>query len=273
MIIIRMRTADSRAETRTADGNGSGVAVMPREESYFVFPDPPERNPDEKMTNFDHLSISGNAYHLALHLGNTDSTLVAGDRYLSLTVTGDMTGLRYPDLLVAFDVFPGEYKRRRAYVIADQGKPPDFILEVASRSTGRIDTGAKRDDYESLGVVEYWRFDETGEYHGTRLAGDRLTEEGRYEPVEIEEVADGVLEGYSAALNLNLRWEDGQLKWHDPDTGDHIATFESEREARLKERERADHERERADLEREARLREQARAEALEAELRRLRGG
>ena len=82
-----------------------------------------------------------------------------------------------------------------------------------------------------------------------------------------------MLEGYSAALNLNLRWEDGQLKWHDPDTGDHIATFESEREARLKERERADHERERADLEREARLREQARAEALEAELRRLRGG
>ena len=141
--------------------------------------------------------------------------------------------------------------RSNAYVISEQGKPPDFILEVASRSTGRIDTGAKRDDYESLGVREYWRFDETGEYHGTRLAGDRLTEDGKYEPIAISEVADGVLEGYSAALNLNLRWEDGQLKWHDPKTDEHIATFESEREARL---------------------REQVRADALEAELRRLRG-
>ena len=128
MIIIRMRTADSRAETRTADGNGSGVAVMPREESYFVFPDPPERNPDEKMTNFDHLSINGNAYHLALHLGNTDSTLVAGDRYLSLTVTGDMTGLRYPDLLVAFDVFPGEYKRAQSVCYRRSGQAAGFYL-------------------------------------------------------------------------------------------------------------------------------------------------
>ena len=246
-----MRTADTRANT-----NGNGIAVMPRVESYFVFPDPPERNPDEKMTTFDHLTINGNAHHLALHLGSPESTLVVGDRYLSLVVTGDMSGLRYPDLLVAFDVDPVAYTKRKAYVIAEQGKPPDFILEVASRSTGRIDTGAKRSDYESLGVLEYWRFDETGEHHGTRLAGDRLVD-GRYDPIAISEVEDGALEGYSAALNLNLRWESGYLKWHDPETRRQIATFESEREGRLRER--------------EARLREQARAEALESELRRLR--
>ena len=275
-----MRTADTRANT-----NGI-AAVMSRAESNFVFPDPPERNPDEKMTTFDHLTINGNAYHLALHLGNPDSTLVAGDRYLSLAVTGDMTGLRYPDLLVAFDVDPVAYMERNAYVIAVQGKPPDFILEVASRSTGRIDTGAKRSDYESLGVLEYWRFDETGEYHGTRLAGDRLTEDGHYEPIAISEVEDGILEGYSVVLNLNLRWENGQLKWHDPETQQHIATFESEREradreqaradqeweTRIREQTRADREQSRADREHEARLREQARAEALEAELRKFRG-
>ncbi len=40
-------------------------------------------------------------------------------------------------------------------------------------STGRVDVEAKRDGYAALGIPEYWRFDETGRRHGTRLAGDR----------------------------------------------------------------------------------------------------
>ena len=245
-----MTTAETRFKT-----DGNGVAVMPFAEDYFVFPDPPERTPDE-MTTFDHLTINGNAHHLALHLGNPDSTLVAGDRYVSIDVTKEMKGLRYPDLIVAFDVYPGAYKRRNAYVIDEQGKPPDFVLEVASKSTGHIDVGAKRDDYADLGISEYWRFDETGDYHGARLAGDRLVD-GKYQPIEIVEFGDGVLQGYSRVLNLHLRWEDGQLAWFDPATEEHIATFESERA--------------RADREWEARLRAEARANALEAELRNLR--
>ena len=47
----------------------------------------------------------------------------------------------------------------------------------------------KRPAYAGLGIPEYWRFDETGEFHGTRLAGDRLAD-GRYEPVPIETVKD-----------------------------------------------------------------------------------
>ena len=82
------------------------------------------------------------------------------------------------------------------------------MLEVASASTADQDTGPKRLDYESLGISEYWRFDETGDNHRTKLAGDRLAG-GRYEPIDIEELADGVLRGYSAALNLHLRWEQG----------------------------------------------------------------
>ena len=257
------------AETRFHP-DGNGVATMPRAESYFVFPDPPERTPDD-MTTFDHLTINGNAHHLAMHLGDTDSTLVAGDRYVSLGVTGDMKGLRYPDMLVAFDVYPGEYKRRNAYVIEDQGKPPDLVLEIASKSTGHIDTGAKRDDYASLGIQEYWRFDETGEYHGTRLAGDRLVN-GVYEPIPIAEVSENVLQAYSAVLNLLVRWEDGQLAWHDPVTEEHIATFESERQRADIAESRANREWEARLRERDGRLREQARAEALESELRRLRG-
>ena len=49
----------------------------------------------------------------------------------------------------------------------------------------------------------------------------------------IEALTDGSLQGYSTILNLNLRWTDGQLGWYDPNTGRHIATLESERQARI----------------------------------------
>lgn len=198
---------------------------------FFVFPDPP-KHPEDKMTSFDHLTITGNAHYLAIHLGNPETTLVAGDRYLALAPTRSLAGVRYPDMLVAFNVDPKLYKARNAYVIEDQGKPPDLVLEIASRRTGHVDVTAKRDDYAALGIPEYWRFDETGEFHGARLAGDRL-ENGVYVPLPIEELSDGVLQGYSEVLGVNLRWESGELLWHDPSTRDYLPTFESERAARL----------------------------------------
>ena len=144
-----------------------------------------------------------------------------------------MSGVPYPDLFVAFDAdarrLPGT---QTATSISEQGKPPDFVLEIASRSTGRQDTVDKRISYAALGIQEYWRFDETGQFHGTRLAGDRLVS-GQYEPLPIEALTDGSLQGYSAILSLNLRWTEGQLGWYDPNTGRHIATLESERQARI----------------------------------------
>ena len=89
-------------------------------------------------------------------------------------------------------------------VISQQGKPPDFVLEIASQSTGRQDVEKKRPAYADLGIPEYWRFDQTREFHGTRLAGDRLAD-GQYEPIPIEEIEEGVLQGYSRVLNL-FRW-------------------------------------------------------------------
>ncbi len=243
-------------------------ARTPQVRETFVFPDPPE-DPDDKMTSFDHLTITGSAHYLAIHLGNRETTLVAGDRYVSPIVTGDMAGLRYPDLLVAFGVDPEAYRRSNAYVISEQGKVPDFVLEVASRSTGRVDVGEKRDDYARLGITEYWRFDETGEYHGANLAGDRLVE-GRYEPIPIETVSDGVLQGYSPALNLYLRWEGGALVFHDPATGRPIASLEGERQARAAAEAHAEAQQVRADTEQVRADTEQARAEAAEARVQEL---
>ena len=229
-------------------------ARTPQVRVPFVFPDPPEDH-DDKMTNYDQMAETGNTRYLAIHLGNPETTLVVGERYLALVPTRDMTGLTYPDLLVAFDVNPEDYRQHNAYVISEQGKPPDFVLEVASRSSGQRDVAEKRETYAGLLIPEYWRFDETGRYHGARLAGDRLVN-GEYEPIDIDELAGGSLQGYSAVLNLNLRWAlsgltpyrqglarglpRGRLGWHDPTTGQHITILEDEREARLAAEARAE---------------------------------
>jgi len=225
-------------------------------------PDPPPRHPDD-MTSYNHLAATGNAHHLAWHLGQPETTLVAGEHYLVRRPLPSLSGSHYPDLLIAFNVKPAAYHARNGYVIAEQGKPPDFVLEIASPHSGHRDTGVKRDDYAALGIPEYWRFDETGRHHGVRLAGDRLVA-GNYQPIGIVTVADDVLQGYSAALNLHLRWERGQLASYDPATGQHIATFDSERTRAAQERVARQGAEARAE-QAEARMRE------LEAELRRLR--
>ena len=235
-----MTTADTHART-------------PEPAGRFRLPDIPEREPDD-MTSAEHLSETGLHHHLKQFLRRPETTIVSGEKYITARRGADM---RYPDLLVAFDVDPQAYRDTNGYVVAQQGKPPDLVLEIASRRTGSSDVGNKREFYQGLLIPEYWRFDETGEYHGTRLAGERLVE-GRYEPIEIAELAGGILQGYSAVLNLNWGWEGGRLGCHDPATGRHIATFDTERE--------------RADTERAARVAAEARIRELETELRRLRG-
>ena len=208
------------------------AARMPQAPGRFRLPDPPEY-PEDKMTSFDHLAATGIVRYLTLHLMDQrpqegDQILVAGEHYTVAQPTRYLAGSRYPDLLVAFGADLEAYQASNGYIISEQGKPPDFVLEVASRRTGREDTGAKREDYAAIGIPEYWRFDRTGEHHGEKLAGDRLVN-GEYAAIEIEELPDGSLQGYSPVLNLHLRWEREELAFYDPSTGRHIATLEAER--------------------------------------------
>ena len=270
----------------TADAKAAATRTAPR----FRLPDPPERELDE-VTALDQIYNRGMSDYLAHHFGNRETTLITADRWIVASPEDNKARARRPDLLIAFNVSPQIYRENNGYVSSEQGKPPDFVLEVASESTGDTDTGDKREDYARLGIPEYWRFDETGDHHKTRLAGDRLVE-GRYEPIPIQHLPDGRLHGYSAALNLILEWHDALLNWIDPATDEHISTFETERQAKLQAESREGQERQakleaesREDQEREAKLEAEARegqereakleAEArnreLEDELRRLR--
>ena len=79
--------------------------------------------------------------------------------------------------------------------------------------------------------------------------------DGKYVPVEIETLPDGVLQGYSAVLNLNLRWAAGALVFHDAAMGEPIASLESERRDRFTAEARAETAETRAEAA-EARVRE-----------------
>ena len=171
-----------------------------------------------------------------------------------------------PDVYVAFGVDERAIRPRRIYLPWEVGKVPDWVLEVASESTRRLDLVRKPPIYQQIGVPEFWRFDPTGgRYYGFALNGLRLLD-GEYQPIELTTESDGILKGYSEALELSLAWDEGWPRFFDPTTGTYLENWRQDREALRAERAaRAD-----AEAELEA---ERARIRLLEEELRRLRPG
>ena len=171
------------------------------------------------------------------YVGRPD-VLVSGEGYLCRDAA-DLRNAPRPDCLVAFDMpIPAdEIITSNGYNISEIGKPPDFVLEVASPSTGQYDAAGKREIYASYQVGEYWRFDRTGgRLNGAALAGDRLAAPGGYEPIPTETMADGVIRGYSPALDLELRWVDGVLWFWDPATRDYLPDLTEAKGQALAER-------------------------------------
>ena len=214
----------------------------------------PDFSPRDDMNNPLYLYLPGYLTTLRRHFGSLDTTLVISETPLGWQHS-QREGILIPDLLVAFDVDPSAVIARRGYAIEEQGKTPDFVLEVASESTGQQDENRKRSGYAAYGVQEYWRFDPSGgEYHRQPLAGDTLTD-GEYRPIAIHRNDDTHYWGHSAALNLSLCWEDGRLRWWDTVAERYLETHDEEADGRIAER--------------QGRLTAEARIRELEAELRR----
>ena len=177
-----------------------------------------------------------------------------------------------PDVYVVFGVDTQSIRERDGYVIHEAGKPPDFTLEVASHSTHRRDVGAKRTLYAQIGIGEYWRFDPAGgERYGSALAGDILDGE-EYRPVELTTEADGMVWGYSQALDLCLCAKDRRLTYYDRKTGQYLNSIGEEREAHRRTVAERDEERAARLMAASERDAAQAEVERLREELRHLRG-
>ena len=111
-----------------------------------------------------------------------------------------------PDVFVVFGV---SKKDRRTYRTWEEGRTPDFVLEVASPSTYNKDITDKKALYASvLGVREYYIYDPYGEVQ-PHFQGYRLID-GAYQAIEFE---DGRLP--SVVLGLELGERDGVLSLYD----------------------------------------------------------
>ena len=195
----------------------------------------PERPRRTDMQNVRFRERPGHQTALARHYGSQDTTLIMGDIPVRHTFQGGLAPqtLRYPDLLIAFNVDSAEAVARRGYAIDDQGKPPDFVLEIASLHTALNDYTIKQRDYAAYGIPEYWRFDPTGgDYYPVALAGDLLVD-GEYRPIPIAGIEAGGYWGHSDALNLDLCWEHGQLRWFDPVSQQYLLTHDEEAAGRI----------------------------------------
>ena len=192
----------------------------------------PERIPRQEMQNSVYLDLPGYQTGLYLHLGGEDTTLVISEAALGWNLSQG-EGIFYPDLMIAFNIDREAVIAAQGISIDDVGKPPEFVMEIASKRTARNDYGRKREGYARYGVPEYWRFDPTGqERYPEPLAGDRLVG-NEYQPIAIEQTGDGLYRGHSDVLNLDVCWEHGQLRWYDPVARAYIMTHNDERAGRI----------------------------------------
>lgn len=181
---------------------------------------------------------------------------VSGD-LLMYYVQGDPRKVVAPDALVSFGI--GQ-KLRRTYLVWEEGKTPDFVMEMASETTYRNDLTEKMSLYADLGITDYFLCDIEGLYLPTPLMGFTLVDDV-YVPIRAS--ADGSVHSSVLGLDFHLHLDDVRL--YNPTTQQWVLTPEEAAEAR------ADQESARADQEALTRQQETARAEAAEAEAAALR--
>ena len=177
-----------------------------------------------------------------------------------------------PDLMV---VLGAPKQVRSSYVLWQEPKAPDFVLEIASASTYRSDRGEKRATYAGMGVSEYWQYDPVGSYLDPPLLGFRLVE-GRYVPIPALALAGGLLALRSEVLGLELHLRPGApvreaLHFYDPVRGEYLRTYREEAQARRQAEGRLEQTEGQLRQAQDRLREEQAARQALEDELRELR--
>jgi Uma2 family endonuclease len=172
---------------------------------------------------------------LADHFAGQPKVYVCGDLLLYYE-EGNPRKHVSPDVLVALGI--PKRPPRDYYLVWKEGKAPDFIVEITSKSTKQEDMKKKFEIYRDiLRVSEYFLFDVTQDYLDPPLQGFRLAR-GKYVPIK---PLAGRLP--SQVLGLHLECDGQKLRLFDPATGKRLLTPREGREAAER---RAEEERRRA---------------------------
>ncbi len=98
--------------------------------------------PRDDMQNPIHLHDPGHQAVLRRHFGNPGTTIVLGEVPVGWNPR-QRRGVRIPDLLISFNIDRPQIIEQQGFSIEEFGKPPDFVLELASPTTGRDDYTVK----------------------------------------------------------------------------------------------------------------------------------
>ncbi len=123
-----------------------------------------------------------------------------------------------PDIMVAFGI---SNHKRKTYKLWEEKLCPQVVFEVASESTWKKDISDKVEDYERLGVEEYYILDPENLYLPLPLMAYRRDEMGRLRLVMAEN--DRIL---SPLLQLEVVWTEGRFRLFDLETKEFLLTTE-----------------------------------------------
>ena len=157
---------------------------------------------------------------LRIHFRERENVYVAANLLIYYR-EGDVDARVAPDVFV---VVGAPSHDRMSYLLWQEPKAPDWVLEITSHSTRDEDQGRKRELYRRLRVAEYWQYDPTGDYLRPRLQGQELVA-GEYQEMLGGARGDGTQVMASAVLGLELRESERGLRFHDPETGRDLLTY------------------------------------------------
>lgn len=183
--------AEATQTTMTQDEQEAVAVVRPPTQDELPYDD---GMPMESQRHVMQLQLLMDPLHL-LWEGRQD-VYVNGNMFVYFSLE-QVRNFRGPDFFVALDV---PKRERKSWVVWEEGKGPDVIIELLSESTAAHDKGEKKDIYQNcLRVPEYYWFDPfSAEWAGFAL------QHGRYEAI----VEDNQGRLISQTLSLALvRWE------------------------------------------------------------------
>ncbi|MEA5619873.1 Uma2 family endonuclease [Cronbergia sp. UHCC 0137] len=158
---------------------------------------------------------------LTIHFQTEPEVYTSGNLFIYYE-QGNPKAVVAPDLFVVFGV---EKKKRTSYKVWEENyKVPDFVLEITSKSTVSEYQGTKKGLYAYLGVKEYFQYDPTADYLKPPLQGFRLVE-GNYLPIPRIETENGFAV-MSEVLGLELRLENGEMRFYNPKKGEKLLTHQ-----------------------------------------------
>jgi len=176
------------------------MTLPDRTHGYVVYPETDGEPMAETDTHRD--LMTDLIYELTEFYKDDPSTYVSGNLLLYYR-EGDPEKSVSPDVFVVKGI---EKKLRPIYKLWEEGKMPDVVIEITSKTTREEDLGNKKGLYEVSGVKEYFIFDPFSEYLTPNLKGYRRTGE-EFHPIQGRIISE--------IMGLELIVEEDQLRLYE----------------------------------------------------------